>query len=163
VRALETGIKTSFFFLSCIAASSNEFYMFPQWTYIVFILVCPENKQTNQLLKQQQQNKSRNDRRSHRFFVCHLLPFHIITQHESGTRRTMPWSVTIYKTKSGIRRTMPWSVTIYKTKSGIRRTMPWSVTIYKTKSSSQCNLTAQREQVQDKYTYTYIYCFIGVF
>ena len=35
--------------------------------------------------------------------------------------------------------------------SGTRKSIFWSVTVYNKKLSSQCNLTAQIEPVQDKY------------
>jgi hypothetical protein len=45
--------------------------------------------------------KSRNKGRSNRFYgvLCEsahvLLPFIIVAQHESGTRKTISWSVTV--------------------------------------------------------------------
>ena len=46
---------------------------------------------------------------------------------------------------------------------GTRKAIFWSVTIYSKNLSSQCNLTAQLEQVHDKIDDEYIYFFLQIF
>jgi hypothetical protein len=93
-------------FLSYFTASANEFYIFRQWTYIVFILQC-QKKNPNQ-----QQNCLISAEISVVLIVflwCPLRSPRICTVtvptvalHESGTSKAISWSVVVYnKTVSG--------------------------------------------------------------
>ena len=79
--------------MSCFAASANEFYIFEQCTYIVFILLYEKAETAAKLSKQ-----SRNKRRSNRFYsdLCEVRAY---LRHEPSVRKTISWSVTVYLTK----------------------------------------------------------------
>ena len=79
------------FFLACFAASVNQFYIYRQCTYIVFILQCQNVKKTTTKVSE----KSRNMRRSGRFDSV-LYNVRADTVTVSGNRKVIFLSVTVY-------------------------------------------------------------------
>ena len=70
--------------------------------HFIFSNNLPSNVETT-IIAAKLSKKSRNKRRSNRFFMVSsfksafiLLQFLIVTQNESGTRKTISWSVTVF-------------------------------------------------------------------
>ena len=131
-------------YLSCFAACANKLYISELCMYIVFIL----QYQKWQILKRAETSVILIV-----FWWCLLwsqclilLQFLTVALHESGTRKTIFWSVTVYNKYLSSQWNLTDQIepvqdmfTFALHESDTRKTIFWSVTIYSKNVSDHCN------------------------